>query len=116
MELFKVFGSVIIENAAANAALDETNKKGANIASGLGDMAGLAAKAGLAFTALGVAAVGGMVVKGVMAADEMQESLNGLLAKTGYSKDYMEEFGDTMKEIYAGNFGESFEDIGQAMA
>ena len=116
MELFRVFGSVLIDNAAANAALEETDRRGSSVASGLGDMAGLATKAGLAFAAMGAAAVGGMVVKGVMASDELQKSLNGLLAKTGYSKDYMAEFGDTMKEIYAGNFGESFEDIGQAMA
>ena len=47
--------------------------------------------------------------------DEADKALNSFQASTGASNAEMAEFEDTMKNIYKGNYGESFEDIAGAM-
>ena len=47
--------------------------------------------------------------------DEADKALNDFQASTGASNAEMAEFEDTMKNIYKGNYGESFEDIAGAM-
>lgn len=76
-----------------------------------------AAKAAvIGLTALGAAAVAGMAVKGVMAADQLQKALNGLQAETGIADEKMNDMKSQMLEIYNNNFGETFEDIGKSMS
>ena len=48
--------------------------------------------------------------------DEADRAMNNLTAKTGLYTDGMEKFEDVMKNIYNANYGESFEDISDAMA
>lgn len=49
-------------------------------------------------------------------ANDIDQATNTFIAKTGASADSAEEFEDVMKSIYGSNYGESFEDISDAMA
>lgn len=48
--------------------------------------------------------------------NEAEKAMNGFVAETGATADEMAEFKDTMVDIYNNNFGESFDDIANAMA
>lgn len=58
-------------------------------------------------------AVGGMAVGSAM---EMDQAMNGYLASTGKGKEETERYQQVLENIYANNYGESFEDIAQSMA
>ena len=49
-------------------------------------------------------------------ANDIDKATNTFIAKTGESADSAGEFEDVMKSIYGSNYGESFEDISDAMA
>lgn len=71
------------------------------------------AKAAALGVGAGLAVVGG---KAVSVADEMNQAMNGYLAATGKSQDETERYQRVLESIYANNYGESFEDIADAMA
>lgn len=52
----------------------------------------------------------------VKRADELKESLNTLQTQTGATDEEMQGLGDSLKNIYADNYGESFDDIAVALA
>ena len=56
------------------------------------------------------------VVGCVKRADELKESLNTLQTQTGATDEEMQGLGDSLKNIYADNYGESFDDIAVALA
>lgn len=56
------------------------------------------------------------VVGCVKRADELKESLNTLQTQTGTTDEEMQGLGDSLKNIYADNYGESFDDIAVALA
>lgn len=84
--------------------------------------------------ASGFAAIGGAAIaagtQAVTGAVDLDQAVNSFLAESGIAKeatlkladgttqlvDRSEHYKDVMKEIYADNYGESFEDIGNAMA
>lgn len=70
----------------------------------------------MAGAAVAGAALVGMVAKGTKSADELAGAINGVEAATGLADDSSTGFRDTMLDIYNNNFGDSFEDIGTAMA
>lgn len=80
--------------------------------SGIGGFLQTSLVAGLA--AAGVAVVGTMV-KSVQSADELKEAMNGFQAATGIAAESLSGYDQALKNIYAGNYGESFEDIADAM-
>lgn len=55
------------------------------------------------------------VVGCVKRADELKESLNTLQTQTGATDEEMQGLGDSLKNIYADNYGESFDDIAVAL-
>lgn len=66
MEIFKLFGSVFVDNEKANKAIDDTDNKGKGLAGTLGGMIGTAAKVGagiIAGAAAGGAALFGLATK-----------------------------------------------------
>lgn len=71
------------------------------------------AKAAALGVGAGLTVVGG---KAVSVADEMNQAMNGYLAATGKSQDETERYQQVLERIYANNYGESFEDIADAMA
>ncbi len=62
------------------------------------------------------AAVTGIGVAAVNSANDLQKAMNQFSATTGISKEQTEEYKKIMEEVYANNYGESFEDIANAMA
>jgi phage-related minor tail protein len=119
VEIFKLFGSIFIDNDNANESIDKTEEKGQGLSKLFGGLGGAAATAGkliggalLAGTGLAGVGIGAML----MAGDDLQKTLNGLQAQTGSTSGEMKNMGDSIKEIYGNNFGESFEQIGEVMA
>lgn len=115
MEIFRLFGSILVDSDEANRSISQTgsnaesmgSKLSAGIATAAKWGAGIAAAAGTAALAIGTTAVN--------AAEDFQKSLNSLEASTGIESQMMGEMRDVMLDIYNNNFGESFEDIGKAM-
>lgn len=105
------------------------SKTGQDVADVLDDMGKKAEESGDGFTVLkGAVAefVGNALTKlvevlkdGITSlvtfGDEADKALNDFQASTGASNEEIAEFEDTMKNIYKGNYGESFEDIAGAM-
>ena len=58
----------------------------------------------------------GLGVSAFKSANDFTGAINDIVAKTGLADDETTKFGDTLKNIYANNFGESYEDIASAMA
>ena len=61
-------------------------------------------------------AIGGVGVVAGTTANDIDKATNTFIAKTGESSKSAEDFEDTMTSIYNNNYGESFEDIADAMA
>jgi len=115
-EIFKLFGSILIDNDRANQAIDNTENRARGTTKTFGEMIGSAAKVGAGIAmAMGSAAiaVGGLAVS---LTDDLQKSLNGVQASTGATDEAMVGMKDTMLAIYNDNFGENFEDIGAAIS
>lgn len=71
--------------------------------------------AGVAFSAIGSAAIAAGT-KAVTGAVNLDQAMNQFAAATGVGETALEAYEDTLKSIYANNYGESFEDIAGAMA
>lgn len=87
----------------------ETSEKIKSIASGTAKVIG----AGMLAAATGAVAASGMAIKG---ATDMDQAMNQFVASTGKSTEETERYQKVLEGIYKNNYGESFEDIGQAMA
>lgn len=119
MELFKLFGSIFIDNDSANESIDNTDKKGKGLFGTLGNVAGNAGKVGAVLggalvTGAGLAAgaIGALFLSG----ESMNKALVNLQQQTGATDDEMNGLKDSLIEIYRNNYGESFEDIADSMA
>ena len=116
MELFKLLGTVAIDTTEANRNISDTSKKSQDLGDDFGKIADKAAEFSakvLATTEIVVTAIGGMAVASSM---QMESALDGFAASTGTVNEELAEYEDTLKEIYADNYGESFEDIAKSMA
>lgn len=71
--------------------------------------------AGTAFAAIGSAAVA-VGTKALMGAADLDKAMGKFAASTGTADADLQGYEDTLKRIYANNYGESFEDIADAMA
>ena len=101
---FGGIGESIKENAATiTAPMDE-------IASNIGMSFGTLAKAGAigGILAIGTAAVG--------TASDVESAMNKFQAQTGVANEELDKYEETMKDIYTGNYGESFENVADSMA
>lgn len=76
---------------------------------------GTAAAIGAGMMAVGASVVG-IGVASVSSANNMDKAMNQYLASTGKGTAETERYKNVMEEIYTNNYGDSFEDIGQAMA
>ena len=79
-----------------------------------GITAGLSAGT-VAAVGIGAAFVGAGAVA-VNAADDMKGAMNGFLSETGKGVEETERYQSILEDIYANNYGESFEDVASAMA
>lgn len=112
MELFRLFGRVLVDTSDADESLDGVDQKAKKSQVTLGDLAKAAGAATLAFGAMAV----GLGVKAVHSADEFNKAMNGLKNETAATSEEMDGLQDAAKEIYNGGMGESFEDIAKTMA
>lgn len=90
MELFKLLGTIAIENAEANKALDETGSKGeqtqsklASAFSKFGHGAAVAGKAIMTGLAVGGAAMAGLTVKALQLSGDLEQNMGGAEAVFG---------------------------------
>ena len=112
-------GEVVYSTRADNSQLDgdlnQAEKKIDSKFSKIGSAAGKAAKAtGAAFAAVGTAALA-VGTKAVTGAVDLDKAMNQFAASTDMGKEALGDYEATMKRIYANNYGESFEDIGDVM-
>lgn len=64
----------------------------------------------------GLAAVTGAIGGAITVTEDYQRALNGVEAQTGATGEETAELGEYMKNIYANNYGESFQEIGDTLA
>lgn len=96
--------------------LNESEKKTSSTLGKIGGAAGKAGKAiGASLAAVGSAAIA-VGTKALSSATSLDKAMNQFAAATGTADAALAEYEDTLKNIYANNYGESFEDIGNAMA
>ena len=71
--------------------------------------------ASVAALGIGAAAIGTSVLA-VGAADDMRGAMNQFASETGASREEMERYQGVLEDVYANNYGESFDDIASGMA
>lgn len=105
IELFKLFGSILIDNDKADKSIAATDKKAETLSSKFSNMIGTAAKWGATLVGAATVVVGGMVAlvnKTSQAADEIDK----LSIRTGISRTQLQEL-----RFIAGQTGVSFDSI-----
>lgn len=113
-------GEVIYDVRADDSKLD-SDLTGAEktTSSKLGKIGGVAAKAGkvagAAFAAIGSAALA-VGTKAVTGAVGFDQAMNQFSASTGIAESELSDYENTLKDIYTNNYGDSFEDVADAMA
>lgn len=116
MEIFKLFGTILIKDQEALKKLDNVDKVAQNTSNKFGKMISNIGKIGVA---LGAAAGTALVAVGasiVNISSDFQQACNQLQVSTGATDKDMQGLSQTMKEIYADNLGEDFNDIANSMA
>lgn len=113
-------GEVIYDVRADDSKLD-SDLTGAEktTSSKLGKIGGVAGKAGkvagAAFAAIGSAALA-VGTKAVTGAVSFDQAMNQFAASTGIAESELSDYENTLKDIYTNNYGDSFEDVADAMA
>lgn len=97
----------------------ETGLDTSGIEAGLGKMKG-ALGAGAKAAAVGIAAVStGLIATGaaaVSAGKDYKQAFNTIQASTGATKQEMEGLGESIKNVYADNFGDDMMDVAESMS
>lgn len=91
MEIFKLFGSVFIDNEKANESISKTEEKGKSLGSTMLNGVKTAAKWGAAILAAGTAAVGGMVAAMNKTA-EYADEIDKLSERTGINREELQKW------------------------
>lgn len=114
MELFKILGTIAIDNQNANKGIDETTEKAedshskiSSAFSKIGAAAEVAGKAIAAGLAAGVTAMAGLTVKALNAAGELEQNMGGSEAVFG---EYAKKMQDTASQAFS-NMGLSASDF-----
>jgi phage-related minor tail protein len=100
-----LFATLRLDSAAYEQSIQEMNQ----LTSALGPTIATA------FVAAGAAAAAGLGMV-VMAADDMNRAVNGLQASTGATDAEMQGLESSLKNIYNANYGQSFDEVGAALA
>ena len=109
-EIFKLFGSIMVNNDAANQALDDTDKKAENTSNTLGGLIGKAAAVGAGIAA-GLAVAGGALLGLVNKTAEAAMMIDKFSQVAGFSTKGFQEWDYVMKSV-----GYSMEDASGDMA
>lgn len=114
MELFKLLGTIAIDNKDANKGLDDTGKKGEQTQSklskalgGIGKGASIAGKAVMTGLAAGATAMGALTIKALNMAGDLEQNMGG---SEQVFKQYASEMQNTAKSAFS-NMGLSTNDF-----
>lgn len=91
MEIFKLFGSIFVDNTAANESISATDEKAESVGNKLLSGVGAAAKWGVAIAGAGVAAVGGMMAMANKTA-EAADVIDKLSERTGINREELQRW------------------------
>lgn len=112
----KVIYEVRADDSNLNNDLDNSNKK---VEKGTSKLAANASKTsavvGASFLAIGAAAVG-IGISSVKSANNMDVAMNSFIASTGIAASETERYQGVLENIYANNYGDSFDDISASLA
>jgi phage-related protein len=100
LELFKLFGSILIDNAEANKSISATEKKAGGLGTKLGGLIGTAAKVGVGIAA-GVGAAGAAMFGMANKASEATSRINDLSEKIGITKTAFQEWDFVANQVGA---------------
>lgn len=116
LDLGVLSGQIVIEGVqAAQQGINSVTTSLRESASQMKQYAFTAGQIKGAFIAIG-GAIAGISTYSVKLTDDLKKSLNSLQAETGASAAEMEGLEESLKNIYANNFGEDFNDIAKSMA
>lgn len=120
IDLGALKASIVLDDKEATQKLknfgDESEKSSSKLKTFLTEAGNKAKTAVVGLTTAIVGASTAMAVKGVFSADEFNGAVSKLAVQTGATSDEMDSLGESMKNIYTNNLGESFEDIAESMA
>ncbi|MBR5305937.1 MAG: hypothetical protein IKU47_03350 [Oscillospiraceae bacterium] len=103
MELFKLFGSILVDNDKANKSIHKTDKEASGLANTLGSAFATAGKAVATGATVAATAMAGLTVKALNMAGELEQNIGG-------SQAVFAEFADTVQ----GKAKEAFSQMGLA--
>jgi TP901 family phage tail tape measure protein len=116
MQIFKLFGRILVDNSEANDNLTDTEKKAQEAADAFTQMANEAGLMAGAVASAAAAIVAGLGFQAVNAADELKRSLNTLQAQTGASDEEMNKYRESILNLHKQNMGQGLEDIGKSIS
>ena len=121
LDLGTLFAKIEIDNKNATNSLEEIKSGAKSSSDGIFNLGGsiksLALKAAsIASVTIAIKKVADAITTCVNHALELDKSLNGLQATTGATDEEMADLETSLKNIYANNYGEDFEDIANALA
>ena len=121
LDLGTLFAKIEIDNKNATNSLEEIKSGAKSSSDGIFNLGGsiksLALKAAsIASVTIAIKKVADAITTCVNHALELDKSLNGLQATTGATDEEMADLETSLKNIYANNYGEDFEDIASSLA
>lgn len=121
LDLGTLFAKIEIDNKNATNSLEEIKSGAKSSSDGIFNLGGsiksLALKAAsIASVTIAIKKVADAITTCVNHALELDKSLNGLQATTGATDEEMADLETSLKNIYANNYGEDFEDIANSLA
>lgn len=116
MEIFKLFGTILVDSDKANESIHKTDKNAKGLAETFGKGAAAVGKWAAGITtaaAAGAAAVGTAAVK---SADALDKSVKKTADAVGATAEQAEKYKSVIQDVYGDNFGESFDDISDSIS
>lgn len=116
MEIFKLFGTILVDSDKANESIHKTDKNAKGLAETFGKGVAAVGKWAAGITtaaAAGAAAVGTAAVK---SADALDKSVKKTAAAVGANAEQAEKYKSVIQDVYGDNFGESFDDISDSIS
>lgn len=117
IDLGSLVTRIVVDSGDSNQQLDNFSSRVENADGQSVGLAGSLKKLAGGFAiGLAIKKTADAVVACVQKADELKQSFNTLQTQTGATDTEMEGLEESLKNIYANNYGDSFEDIATAMA
>jgi hypothetical protein len=116
VEIFKLFGTILVDSDKANESIHKTDKNAKGLAETFGKGVAAVGKWAAGITtaaAAGAAAVGTAAVK---SADALDKSVKKTAAAVGANAEQAEKYKSVIQDVYGDNFGESFDDISDSIS